>query len=48
MPRVKFTKETKRTNEDSGYNSENINPIEPEEEIDPENPFTSEIKNLLP
>ena len=42
MPGIKFTKKIKETNEDSGYNSDSTNRIKPPEEIDPENPLTSE------
>ena len=48
MPGIKFIKEIKRINEDSSYNGENINFIESKKEIDLENPFIFEIKNLLP
>ena len=42
MPRIKFTKKTKGIDEDSSYNSDNMNYIKPLEEIDLENPLTSE------
>ena len=48
MPGVKFTKETKETDEDSGYDSDSTNRIKPPEEIDPENPLISKLENPLP